>query len=254
MPIANYFLAAFAVVFGGAVLGMLIGRLLPEKYHSDGTQKIVQTATSMVSLLAALVLGLLVASAKGKFDSTNAQTEEYAAKLMLIHHELARIGPEADDARALLRKYTIAKIAENWPGRAGPKPQPGDPPPWQLLESVQEKLSELGPRTDFLRAESAGASQAAAELTKTTWIEAARESAHVQHPFVIMLVLWIFVLFISYGLFAPRNLLVASALLVGALAIAVAIGMIVDLDTPFDGFILVSPAPMLAALAQMQAP
>ena len=45
-----------------------------------------------------------------------------------------------------------------------------------------------------------------------------------------------------------------SALLVGALAIAVAIGMIVDLDTPFDGFILVSPAPMLAALAQMQAP
>ena len=70
MTIALYGLIAFAVVFGGGLLGLLLGRFLPEQYQSDATQRIVQTATGMVSLIAALVLGLLVATAKNKFDPT----------------------------------------------------------------------------------------------------------------------------------------------------------------------------------------
>ena len=66
MTIALYGLATFAVIFGGGILGLLFGRVLPEEYRSDATQKIVQTATGMISLLAALVLGLLVATAKNK--------------------------------------------------------------------------------------------------------------------------------------------------------------------------------------------
>ena len=133
MEIALYGLITFAVVFAGGLLGLLLGRFLPEKYHNDETQRIVQTATGMVSLIAALVLGLLVATAKGKFDTTNQLTEEFAAKLMLINRELVNFGPEANDARALLRKYTIAKIAATWPGEVGPKPEAGDPPAWKLL-------------------------------------------------------------------------------------------------------------------------
>ena len=86
------------------------------------------SATGMVSLIAALVLGLLVATAKNKFDTTNQETEEFAAKLMLINRELVNFGPEANDARALLRRYTIAKIAATWPGEAGP--ETSFPPYW----------------------------------------------------------------------------------------------------------------------------
>ena len=71
---ALYALATFAVVFGGGMLGLLLGRVLPEEYHSDATQKVVQTATGMISLLIALVLGLLIATAKNKFDTNNQQT------------------------------------------------------------------------------------------------------------------------------------------------------------------------------------
>lgn len=251
MEIALYGLITFAVVFAGGLLGLLLGRLLPEQYHNDDTQRIVQTATGMVSLIAALVLGLLVATAKGKFDSTYQLTEEFAAKLMLINRELVNFGPEGNDARALLRKYTIAKIAATWPAEAGPKPGPGDPPPWKLLESFGQSLSGLTPKTEAQRSEATAASAAAADLEKATWLGAAQESAHVQHPFVVMLILWLFVLFVSFGLFAPRNGVVVAALLVGALAIAGAVFLIIDMDSPYTGILVVSPRPMQQALANM---
>jgi hypothetical protein len=127
MTIALYGLATFAVIFGGGILGLLFGRVLPEEYRSDATQKIVQTAIEMISLLAALVLGLLVATAKNKFDTDNQQIEQFAANLMLLNRELVNYGPEANDIKAMLRKYTIAKIAETWPNGPGPKSGPENP-------------------------------------------------------------------------------------------------------------------------------
>jgi hypothetical protein len=160
------------------MLGLLLGRLLPEKYQSDATQRIVQTATGMVSLITALVLGLLVANVKGKFDATNQTNEALAAKLMLINRQLVKFGPEANDARELLRKYTIATIAATWPGEAGTKPSPDNPSPWKLLENLQQSLSGLAPKTEAQRSEAAAASEAAADLEKTTWLEAAQEAYH----------------------------------------------------------------------------
>jgi anaerobic glycerol-3-phosphate dehydrogenase len=128
MPIALYGLASFAFVFGGGMLGLFLGMVLPEQHRSNETQKIVQTSTGMVSLLTALVLGLLVAAAKNKYDTTNQQVEQFAASLMLLNRELVNYGTEAKDAKALLRKYTIAKTAETWPRGPGPEPGPDDPP------------------------------------------------------------------------------------------------------------------------------
>jgi hypothetical protein len=70
----------------------------------------------------------------------------------------------------------------------------------------------------------------------------------------LILIAWLFVLFISFGLFAPRNPLVVVALLVCALSIAGAVTLIVDMDSPFEGIIVVSAQPMQEALAQMSAP
>jgi hypothetical protein len=254
MTIALYGLAAFAVVFCGGLLGLLLGSLLPEKHRSDATQRVVQTATGMISLLAALVLGLLVASAKNKFDTSNQQAEQFAASLMLLNRELVNYGPEANDAKALLRKYTIAKIAETWPGGPGPKPGPDDPPAWNLLENLQQSLIELTPKTASQRAEAATASETAAALAKTTWLQAAEESQHVPHPFVLIMIAWLSLLFVSFGLFAPRNALVVIALLVGALSIAGAVVLVVDMDSPFEGIIVVSADPMQDAFAKMNAP
>ena len=172
----------------------------------------------------------------------------------MLNRELVNYGPEANDTNAMLRKYTIAKIAETWPGGPGPKPGPDDPPAWKLLEGLQQSLTGLAPHTELQRAEATRASQTTADLAKTTWIQAAEVSQHVPHPFVLILIVWLFVLFVSFGLFAPRNALVVIALLVGALSIAGAVVLIVDMDSPFEGMIVVSADPMQEALAKMNAP
>jgi hypothetical protein len=132
----------------------------------------------MVSLSTALVLGLLVATAKNKFDISNKQTEEFAANLMLIDRELANYGPESNDIKSLLRKYTVAKIAATWPQESGPKPGFGDPLAWKLLESVQQKLRDVAPQSESQRSTVTSALRIAAELTKTTWLQTAQESHH----------------------------------------------------------------------------
>lgn len=254
LAIGLYALVAFAVIFGGGLLGLLIGKVMHERHRSDATQKIVQTAMGTVSLVAALVLGLLVATAKGKFDTNNKQTEEFAASLMSLNRELVNYGPDADAIRSLLRKYTIAKIAVSWPNESGPKPAPDDPAAWRLLESVRQNLRAMTPHSEPQRLVMTSALQITADLTKATWLQAAQESDHVPHPFVVVLMVWLCVLFVSFGIFAPRNVTVVAALFVCALSIAGAVFLIVDMDEPFEGFITVSPAPMQAALAKMGIP
>jgi hypothetical protein len=86
-----------------------------------------------------LVLGLLVATAKNKYDISNQQIEKFAASLMLLNRELTNYGPEARDAKDILRKYTITKIAETCPGGPEPKPGPGSP----SLEAAREPAAEF---------------------------------------------------------------------------------------------------------------
>jgi hypothetical protein len=253
MIIAFYGFVAFAIIFGGGMLGLLLGKVMPEEYRGEATRSIVQTATAMVSLSAALVLGLLVATSKNKFDTNNKQTEEFAANLMSLDRELVSYGPESSDIRSLLQDYTVAKISTIWPRDAGPKPGLDGPPAWQLLESVQQRLRDLSPQSTSERLAATNALQIAAALTKTTWLQTAQESDHLPQPFILLLILWLFVLFISFGLFAPRNALVVVALVVCALSIASAVALIVDMDSPFKGIIFISSQPMQKALAEMSA-
>jgi hypothetical protein len=141
----------------------------------------------------------------------------------------------------------------------------------RVLSNLIDEMRQVGGRGDVLfrarrgalpsssefeaqRSALANASSIAAELNKTTWLERAEEMDHVQHPFIFILLAWFAILFFSIGLFAPRNGLVIAALVVGALSIAGAVVLIADLDSPFEGILVVSAEPMQEALARISAP
>jgi hypothetical protein len=123
-----------------------------------------------------------------------------------------------------------------------------------LIDEVQQKLRGLHPQSEEQRATLAGALQIAADFTRSTWLQKAQEADHVPQPFVLILLVWLFLLFVGLGLFAPRNAVTVTALLVTALSIASAVALIDDMDAPFRGFIVVSPQPMQRALAEISAP
>ena len=115
-------LIAFCCIFGAGVAGLLLRRIIPEVQRTDTTQKTVQTMMNVVAILAALVLGLLIASTKTNFDTRSKEIEEFSANLTLLDRELMRLGQEQKDVRALLRDFTARKIARTWPTGGNPPP------------------------------------------------------------------------------------------------------------------------------------
>lgn len=241
----------FGVVFGGAVLGQALRAALPPDHLGEESRDTVKLATGVIATLAALVLGLLVASAKGSFDAKRAAVETLAADIIAFDRLLARYGPETREARDLFVKTVKDRIAETWP-ESGPV-SPVLDTTWgtRMVEDIEHRLSELSPRTPeqtWLRQQ---ALEKAANLAHTRWTLLVRWDTTVQTPFLAVLGFWLFCIFFCAGIIGPRNGTVVAALLLAALSVSATIFLIMELDRPYQGLIHISGAPMRAALAQL---
>src|SRR5437764_4561255 len=115
-------LLSLASVLGGAALGMFVRSVLPQDHLSADTKDTVKLAMGLVATMTALVLGLLVASAKGSYDAQRNQLIQMAAKFAFLDRVLANCGPDAPEARAQLRMSVEQMIARIWPDKSR---QPG---------------------------------------------------------------------------------------------------------------------------------
>jgi hypothetical protein len=95
----------FGCVFGGALAGIALRAWLPEPELSPDSKNAVTVAMGMVATLAALVLGLLVGSAKGSFDAQTSAVTNISAQLIMVDRVLSHYGPETEPIRADLRTW-----------------------------------------------------------------------------------------------------------------------------------------------------
>ena len=102
-------LLVFACVFIGGMPGLYVGPMLPSQDVSSESRDVVRLVMGLVATTVALVLGLLVASAKSFYDTQNNEMTQLAANVVLLDRVLAHYGPEATDTRASLRAS-----AEHW--------------------------------------------------------------------------------------------------------------------------------------------
>ena len=245
-------LVAFACIFGGALLGMFIRTFLPGHHVSEESKDVVKLGTGMIATLAALVLGLLIASAKGNFDTMNSGLRQVGSRVILLDRIMAHYGPETMEARDLLRRSLTSAIARLWPedkiGQAVAKAPEGR----VNIEAVQDKLRQLSPRNDAQRWLQSRALQISGDIAEGRWllIEQIGQSS-VPMPFLVMLVFWLTVIFTSFGLFSPRNATVIAVLLICALSAAGSLFLVLELDTPNAGLMKVSSAPLHNALAHL---
>ena len=144
------FLITFACVFGGMLLGMGLRALLPEHHLSSESRDAVKLGTGMIATLAALVLGLLIASAKGTFDTMTSELRQAGSKIMLLDRVMAQYGPETREARDFLRRSVTSTLQRIWPeetdaGAVAKIPHGND------IEAHQDKLRQLSPHNDAQR-------------------------------------------------------------------------------------------------------
>ncbi|MGF6775805.1 hypothetical protein [Paraburkholderia sp. GAS334] len=256
-------LVVFIVLLLSTGFGVLVRPLLPEEHKAHETVQLIQLVIGMLVTFAALVLGLMTASAKSSFDTVANDFRAYAADLIQLDVKLRDYGPDTSDARALLRAYTAEAIATTWPHEP---PPPGDyyqknvphnpeqlesPRLGHLLDQAESGIRQLNPPDAFHQSLVGDILAQFTVVSKARWklIEEAHSS--ISDPFFKTLTFWLSVIFLSFGLIAPRNALALVTITLGALSIASAIYGIVDLDTPFTGPIVIPSQPMRDALAHL---
>jgi hypothetical protein len=239
----------FALVFGSALLAMLVHGLLPEEHLSSDSKDVVKLGIALVATMSALVLSLLVASAKSAFDTRSNQLTQASADVVLLDRALARYGPETREARSLLQRSTAETLERFWPtqGKGSIVVDPSANP----IEGLYDKIEALTPQNDTQRSMQSQSLALAADMARTRLLLFEHLSASIPVPFLGVLVFWLCIIFASFGLFAPRNTTVIAALCVSALSVAGAIFLILELDRSFEGLLQVSGAPLRAALAQL---
>ena len=231
-------LCVFACVFGAAASAMLVRNALPKHHLSADTKDLVKLAMGLVATMAALVLGLLVASAKGSYDTQKAEVVQMAGKVAFLDRMLAHYGPEAAEARAVLRRALEVAITRIWPEHKLPDAPLA--PTAASGEAVFDVLQNLAPQNDAQRSLKAQALAMAADLGQMRWLLFEQAGSSISTPLVVIVVFWLAILFFSFGLFGPSNATAVAALLVAALSVSASIFLILELDQPFSGFIQIS--------------
>ena len=250
----------FACTFGAALVGMFLRRVLPEHHISNESKDVVKLGTGLIATLAALVLGLLIASAKSSFDAQRTGFQQLSANLVMLDRSLARYGPETKPIRDGLRSLVAATIERLWPKEAAvPQRSDADASSTGLSGSgittggnvLFDRVQKLSPKNEGQRSLQSQALSIASDLARTRWLLVEQQESALPTPFLVVVVFWLSFLFLSFGLFSPPNPTVIVTLVVCSLSVAGAMFLIVDLDDPFGGMIQISSHSLRNALAQM---
>jgi hypothetical protein len=247
-----------------AIVGLFVQSRLSERHRHRDTMDFLRLVVGALVTFLAIVLGLLTASSKSHFDAVTESYRHLAAELVQLDHLLREIG--TDDARIIrgdTRNYLAAVLFSTWPDEPAPSGtyerglvpgQSESAPLSALLGRAEQRLRGL---------QSANPPQAellANTLAKFNAFISARwaviESGHPTIPvlFYDLMLFWTWLMFLGFGLGAPRNTLAAATMTICAISLASVIYVILELDDPMGGLIAISSTPLREALADMDRP
>ena len=204
----------------------------------------------LIATMAALVLGLLIASAKSSYDTRRSELTEISGQDCPPRPPPGplRTGDEGQPAICSAARLSACSI------RCGPRDRAR---PTQLepiaagAEPLYDKIQGLAPQNDTQRSIQTQALSISIDIAQTRWLLFEQTGSSIPMPFLVVLVFWLTILFASFGLSAPSNATVITTLFVCALSVAGAIFLILELDRPFEGLVRVSSASLRNALAHL---
>jgi hypothetical protein len=241
-------LVVFAIISAGALLGVRLRPLLSEEHLHPDSRDVVKMATGLIGTLAALVLGLLIGSAKGSFDQKTSQVRQLTSSIILLDDLLAQYGPEAAPVRVRLRQG-IAPLADRlWREEEGPAAKLVHFEATAESLAFENELQHLSPNNDAQRSLQSRAIAAFTEGAQVRLRLFAQTGGSIPTPFLVILVFWLSAIFVSFTLFARANLVVMASLSVCALSFAGAVFLILELDNPFTGLMGISSMVLRSAL------
>lgn len=244
-------LVSFACLFGSASLGWYLRDRLPGHHLNEASVSVIKLATSLIATMAALVLGLLISSAKGTFDKANAELVETAAQVLQFDRVLARYGPETQAVRDILRRNYLGIVAVLATGDTLQLKRLNDHEAIKRSEALRREVEQL----PALDAEHAALKVSALSIMDEVFamrgLLMLQTTSSVPPALLIALIVWLSIIFGTFGLFTARNGTVSAVVLMCALSTSVSILLIEELNRPLDGLIGVSLDPMRDTLSRL---
>lgn len=232
-----------------AGLGMLLRRVLPDHHTDDKSLDAVLRAIGLVVTLTALVLGFFVNSARAYYDGVSDELKKIGADLSVVDRTLQRYGPEAGAARTLLFQTAGSSVRLLWPGATPTLPTLESGGPFSGLEQLEELIREL-PAPDTRRQQlRQQALDTVGDVQREALLLGEMSASRLQPSLMLLLLSWLMVIYLGFGLVWPRSGTALAALALSSAACAGAILMILELDSPLEGMVQISPnvfeAPLL---------
>jgi hypothetical protein len=255
-------LIVFALLCGSTAVGFLLKSQLLKPYTQAGTLESMSLVITFLVTITAIVIGLLINATKGFIDATQDHWAMFAGQLIRLDQSLRNYGEEAEQMRRQLQSFTVAAIVNFW--RADAVPTSVTYPDVRRLsrDEARQVLSDLLNRIELgiigLEPPDPLHERLAAdcfvqykEFARARWSLLLAPQNSLPAPFLRMLVGWIMIIFVCFGLRAPANPLVIIVITLSATTLSSMMFAIIDIVDPYKGLYNISSKNMHYALDAM---
>ena len=229
-----------AAMFICGVLGFVIQWALPDHHTSDKSRDIIGGVVGMLTLLLALVLGLLIWTAYGVTTTQKSELQLMSARALEFDLEMKQYGPEGDKAREQLRTDMVWADEQFW-GESDARAQAYEAS-YKNMASMTSVLGALQPTTDTQRQLLGAAGRNYASIGETRLLMSLQLVDPVSWPLLGTVIAWSCLLFCGYGLLSRANATTLVVLFLGASAVGSAVFLILELSQPYTSTMRISPA------------
>jgi hypothetical protein len=242
-------LIVFVLASGAGLAGIFIHGILPAHHKEADSKEVVKLVMGLIATIAALVLSLLIATANSSYQTQEAEVQTLGVRIVQLDRILEDYGPEAQEARAMLRQIVANELDQIWPKNGGAGVNLRAPLERSAGDQLIGRIANLVPTTDAHRLARTRALDILSAIGETRRLLYEQADGSRSWPFFVILVFWVCVLFLGFGFLTRPNATVVTALFVGALSVAGAIFLILEMNRPYSGLMQISSAPIRTALA-----
>jgi hypothetical protein len=228
------------LMFASGVGGLFLQRRLADHHTSDRSRDMIGGIVGLLTLLLALVLGLLIWTAYGVFTTQQNELNLLSARALEFNLEMTQYGPEGKQGRDLLRTDLVWAHEQFWGDESAMAEAYNAS--YANMGSMSVFLGGLHPTTDAQKQLLGAAGQHYGSIGETRLLMSLQLTNPVSWPLIVTVTIWSFFLFCGFGMLSRINATTLTALALGACSVASAIFLILELSQPYTSLLRISPA------------
>lgn len=237
----------------GITLGFYFRSRVPNHHLASDSKDTIKLASGLIGTMVALVLGLLVGSAKNTFDAANNTLIHDGAKIIMLDRAMRHYGVDTEALRSALRQNLSAGVEHLWP--SGNEPSAFTKASFAKgVDKLTESIRSLHAQTEEQQQLKAQMLELSLDLQESSWLLLEESQGHLSPVFIMVLIFWMSILFMAFSLITPTNPTALAALLVAAICTAGAVFLTIEMSSPLKGFIRIEKAPLVNALQIINQP